>query len=195
NSEVSLQVKRKDGGKVETLTARLVPLPEDVPDELPKESTKKHALEKPKAVGPKQPKNEEEKTEPKKEAPKGGKVETGLLRRKNAALGREYWVYVPRTYDPNVAHGLVIWLHPAGRQGRDADDMTDLWEDFCEERNLIMIGPISKNNEGWAASEAEAILGDLEEGVLNQYTIDRQRVVAHGAGIGGQMAYYLGFHA
>jgi len=195
NAEVSLQVKRKDGGKVETLTARLVPLPEDVPDELPKESTKKHALEKPKAVGPRQAKKEEEKAEPKKEAPKGGKVETGLLRRKNAALGREYWVYVPRTYDPNVAHGLVIWLHPAGRQGRDADDMTDLWEDFCEERNLIMVGPISKNSEGWAASEADAIMGDVEEGVLNQYTIDRQRVVAHGAGIGGQMAYYLGFHA
>ena len=28
---------------------------------------------------------------------------------------------------------------------------------------------------------------------MNNYTIDRQRVVAHGLGVGGQMALYLGF--
>ncbi len=31
--------------------------------------------------------------------------------------------------------------------------------------------------------------------VLSEYTIDRRRVVAHGMGVGGQMALYLGFHA
>jgi len=30
---------------------------------------------------------------------------------------------------------------------------------------------------------------------MAEYTIDRQRIVAHGMGIGGQMAYYLGFNA
>jgi poly(3-hydroxybutyrate) depolymerase len=31
--------------------------------------------------------------------------------------------------------------------------------------------------------------------VMGQYTIDKTRVVAHGMGQGGQMAYYLGFNA
>src|SRR5205085_5438362 len=31
--------------------------------------------------------------------------------------------------------------------------------------------------------------------LMNEYTIDRQRVVVHGTGIGGQMAFYMAFHA
>ena len=31
--------------------------------------------------------------------------------------------------------------------------------------------------------------------VMNRYTIDRRRVVAHGMGIGGQMAFHVGFTA
>ena len=38
------------------------------------------------------------------------------------------------------------------------------------------------------------MIGDIDA-VLGQYTIDKQRVIVHGAGIGGQMAYYLGFNA
>jgi len=31
--------------------------------------------------------------------------------------------------------------------------------------------------------------------VLGQYTVDRSRVIAHGMGVGGQMAMYVGFNA
>ena len=30
--------------------------------------------------------------------------------------------------------------------------------------------------------------------MIAEYTIDHQRVIAHGMGVGGQMAYYLGFN-
>jgi predicted esterase len=83
---------------------------------------------------------------------------------------------------------------PAGREGRDADDMVDIWEDFCEEYNFVLLGPISENKNGWVATEWEGVVSDINA-VLGQYTIDRQRIVAHGSGIGGQMAYYLGFNA
>jgi poly(3-hydroxybutyrate) depolymerase len=43
-------------------------------------------------------------------------------------------------------------------------------------------------------SESEFVLRDVNA-VLRQYTIDRSRVVAHGMGSGGQMAFHLGFHA
>ncbi len=202
NTEIQLEVKRKDGGKTDTVTARLVPFTEDIPETLPKESSRKKALERPKNPDPKgppikkDPKEEPKKEEPKKEQPKKeDKIEKGLLKRTNPTLGRSYWVFVPRTYDPNVAHGLIVWLHPAGREGRDAEDMVDVWDNnYCEEHNLIMMGPISENKNGWVAGETEGVISDINA-VLGQYTIDRQRIVAHGSGIGGQMAYYLGFNA
>ncbi len=218
NTDVQLEIKRKGGGDPETVTARLVPFTEEIPDELPKLSSKKRALEKPKdPVVPKKgpikldpkkgdPKKDPKKDEPKKEEVKKDepkkdevkkdepKIEKGLQKRTNAALGRNYWVYIPRTYNPNVAHGLVVWLHGAGREGRDADDVVDLWEDFCEDHNFILLGPISENKDGWVASETEGVISDINT-VLGQYTIDRQRVVVHGAGVGGQMAFYLGFNA
>lgn len=222
NTDVQIEIKRKDGGNTETVSARLVPFTEDIPDKLPEESTKKRAQEKPKDPVPKKgpvkvdpkkddPKKDPKKDEPKKEEPKKDepkveepkkeevkkdepKIEKGLQKRTNAALGRNYWVYIPRTYNPNVAHGLVVWLHGAGREGRDADDVVDLWEDYCADHNLILLGPISENKDGWVASESEGVISDINT-VLGQYTIDRQRVVVHGAGVGGQMAFYLGFNA
>ena len=259
NTDVKLEIKHKNGDKTDAVTVRLIEFTDDVPEELPKESTKKKALEKPKnperkkggptkidpkkinpmkEPRPEKPKKDDGKdekgddegakepakkieikkdvgkksglqAEPKKgrrrrpkspeEADEEGraeeeKIETGLLKRSNPALGHKYWVYVPRTYDPNVAHGLVVWLHPAGREGRDADDMVNMWEDFCEFYNLIMLGPISENKNGWTPTESEGVISDISA-VLGEYTIDKQRVIVHGSGIGGQMAYYLGFNA
>ena len=198
-TQLSLEVKPK-AGAVKTVKVVLGKYPTAVPDELPDidDSTARKALEKPKAVVPKpkdkdEPKKDEPK-EPKKDDPKKKEAETGLIKRKNATLGREYWMWVPRNYDPNVAYGLVVWLHPAGREGRDADDMTDIWAPYCRMNNLIMVGPVSTNKEGWVAGEMEGVMKDVEA-VTKEYTIDKQRVLAHGWGIGGQMAYYMGFNA
>jgi S1-C subfamily serine protease/predicted esterase len=138
------------------------------------------------------PKDDASKVEEKKEPAKP--AETGLLTRTSPARDREYWLYVPPNYDPNVAHGVVIWLHGTAQAGKDARDVVDIWGPACAERNLIMIGPKSNSATGWVASEAEFVTETLQE-VAGQYTIDRQRVVAHGMGTGGQMAYYLAFNA
>src|SRR5205823_3383331 len=52
----------------------------------------------------------------------------------------------------------------------------------------------SDSETGWLASEAEFVQEVARE-VLKDYTIDRQRIVAHGMGVGGQLAFYLGFNA
>ena len=136
--------------------------------------------------------NGQKKEEPKKEeAKKEEKPKTGLQKiTATGATGRNYWVFVPETYDKNISHGLIVWLHPAGRDGRDADDMVRVWEPFCEKYNFIMVGPSAGANTGWVAGEAEGIMGDVRQ-VRTSYTIDPQRVIAHGQGVGGQMAYYL----
>jgi poly(3-hydroxybutyrate) depolymerase len=139
----------------------------------------------------------EEKKEESRDEKKGDvkkEVETGLVKRQNATLGREFWVYVPENYTPNVAHGLIVWLHPAGQGGRDADKMVEVWQQFCADQHYILMGPKSQNADGWVASETEGVTQDVRE-VLDGYTIDRRRVIAHGMGVGGQMAFYLGFNA
>jgi len=109
------------------------------------------------------------------------------------AAGRNFWVFVPETYDPNVSHGLIVWLHAAGRDGRDKDDMIKVWEPWCEKYNLIMVGPIAGQPSGWVGGEAEGVMEDVRW-VRTRYTIDSKRVIAHGHGVGGQMAYYLGIN-
>jgi S1-C subfamily serine protease/predicted esterase len=196
--QIRLEVKRKDGGKTETLTATLGPVPDELPDGFvpPRpgsagkalDSAKGGAAPKEKPKGPAKPEEKKDGDDEKKEP------EVGLLQRKNATLGREYWVYVPENYTPNVSHGVIVWLHPAGKGGRDADDMVKIWRPFLEDFNYILVGPKAAAPEGWVASETEGVMQDVKE-VLARYTVDRSRVDAHGMGVGGQMAFYLGFNA
>lgn len=190
-SELSVEVKRKDGGKTETVTAKLGTVPEAVPAKLPLPSSAGKALEaKPKDKGGLLPKKDKF-DEPEKKAEK---EETGFLKRADAALGREYWLYVPDSYDPNISHGLLVWFHPAGQGGKDGERMARTFKDFCEANHYILMGPKAANPEGWAASETELVVQDVRK-VLDRYTIDPARVAAHGMGNGGQMAFYLGFNA
>ena len=184
----------------------LTTLPDNAPTQLPVDSTVRQALtprkqppadmvpglpkgkgkDKGKEESPKEAPKSEEKKEPTKPA------ELGLLQRTTPSRDRAYWVYVPANYDPNVSHGIVVWLHAAGQGGKDANDVVNIWRQACEERHLIVIGPKSTSDTGWLASEAEFVQEAIQE-VTSQYTIDRQRIVAHGMGVGAQMAYYLVF--
>jgi S1-C subfamily serine protease len=206
-TEIKLEVKRKEGGKTDTLTVKLAEAPEAVPEKLPEPASAKKALVKPKAapgpapgpgtVPPKEEKKEEaKKDDGKKDEKKDDKkIETGLIKRTTAAADHSYWIYVPENYDPNIAHALVLWLHPAGKnKDKDVDDLTWAWQPFCEDNHVILVGPNTDNAGGWTPSDTEFIL-EAVKAVTDAYTIDRKRVVAHGMGVGGQMAFYLGFHA
>ncbi len=191
---LTLEVKRAGADKIENVDVTLAVQADEVPAELPKaDASKGRALEAQKPVGSELPKGEPKKEEKKDDKDKP-KIKTGLLKKKNEALNRDYWVLVPDNYDPNVSHGLIVWLHAAGRDGRDSDDMGKLWDSFAEKYNFIVMGPKAGANTGWVPGEAQDIRRDMDL-VFNEYTIDRQRVIVHGSGIGGQMAYYLGFNA
>ncbi|QEL20331.1 PDZ domain-containing protein [Limnoglobus roseus] len=198
--ELQFEVKRAGGDKTETVKVKLTAVPdEELPAALPLPSSAERALDKPKGAkdAPK-PKEEPKKEEPKKDKDDEKKddkePEVGMLKKKNAVLGREYWVYVPLNYKPSVSHGLIVWLHPAGKGGKDADEMAKIWRPFLEDYHYILVGPKSQSNDGWVASETEGIMADVKE-VIAQHTIDRSRIIAHGMGVGGQMAFYLGFSA
>lgn len=198
-TEVKFAVKRKDGGKTETVALKLGTPTDDLAAKLPLPSSAGRALEAPraekpkgKAVGPLKPADEEKpaaKDDKKKDEP-----ETGLLQRSNPTLGREYWVYVPANYSKDVAHGVIVWLHRARPIAKEGDDLAKIFGQFCADHHFILVGPKSRNAEGWVPSETEEVVGDLRA-VMGEYTIDKRRVVAHGMGVGGQMAFYLGFNA
>src|SRR5262249_44722413 len=98
-------------------------------------------------------------------------------------------------YDPNISHALLIWLHPVGKnKERDVETMRDIWEDFCSENRIIMVIPKSEQETGWVATESDFVQ-EAARSVIANYTIDRRRVVAHGMGVGGEMAFYMGFSA
>jgi serine protease Do len=181
---VRLEVKRKAGGKTENVEVKLGEVPDTVPEKLPPESSAKRALAKP-----------GEKKEDKKDKKDEKKIATGLLKRTTAARDHSYWIYVPENYDPNVAHGVVVWLHPPGKnRDKDIDDFVWSWQLPCEDYHLIIVAPKSDNERGWTQGESEFVQEALKT-VLDTYTVDRRRIVAHGMGVGGEMAIYLGFHA
>src|SRR5262249_37801121 len=127
-------------------------------------------------------------------APEAKKGEVGLKERSTGDGEHKFWVYVPKDYDPDYSYGVVTWLHLAGRNKKaDVEDMVDLWSDYCSEHRLILVMPISDNAEGWIPSESEFVIQSVQD-VIKQYTVDPQRIVAHGMGIGGQMALHLGMN-
>ena len=193
-SDVRLEIVRKDGKKTETVSVKLAAMPgttaadkATVPSNLPPEASVKKALE-PLQVAPGQPK-------PAKAEHATTKAETGFLKHTTAGGDHKYWLYVHEDYDPNIAHALVVWLHaPQGNTDDDIERFTGLWEDYCKDNHIILVGPQSESESGWTPSEADFVQTAVRE-VIAHYTIDPQRVVAHGTGIGGQMACYLGFNA
>jgi serine protease Do len=188
-TEIQLQVRRTGVKDPMTLTAKLGEFPDAVPVELPKTSGFGKALKERKGTRPPVPPKEAEKKEVSK------KPDVGLLKRSTAAGDHEYWLYIPENYDPNVSHALVVWLHPAGKVGdRDIEAFVNAWSGDCADRHFIVLGPKAENESGWLASEADVVLEEVQT-VMEQYTIDPQRVVVHGMANGGQMAFYLGFHS
>jgi predicted esterase len=223
NMEVKLEVHRKGGKESEVLKVGLGTPTDFLPDAISGAASHRKAREKrnpvpvvplrPEDQQPKGPEKQRGKPRPKgkietrqktegeesskTQAKKPKKVETGLVKRTTPTHENEYWLYVPENYDPNVSHALVVWLHPAGsRKEKDSEteQLIGTWSRFCIDRQIIMLCPKAETDSGWQASESDVILQIVRD-CLDEYTIDRERVVAHGMGVGGEMAFYLGFHA
>ncbi len=192
-TEIKLEVKRKAGAKTETLTATLTDLPGAVPgvaaaipEKLPEAVSIKKALEPLESNNPN--------IKPAKIVEQNAaKPETGLMSKNTADGEHKFWLYVHDDYDPNIAHGIVVWLHPPGKNKEDdAKDLRNKWEDYCAENHLILVMPVLDKDD-WIPSASDFVVGSVSE-TMKLYTIDRQRIVAHGMGVGGQMALYLGFN-
>jgi serine protease Do len=194
--EITLEVVRASKGKAESKTERVTLVlgaltGEDkgggawVPEHLPQPASYKQALA-PLEVPAGKPRP------PQPPAPPKG--QTGLVLHKTPE-GRAYYVYVPENYDPQIAHAPVFWLHPP-REGKPSklEEFADTWDTYCADYHLLLLCPVTNNEAGWNPGDLDYLL-DVYRDAQGRYTLDGQRVVAHGLGVGGQMALYLGFHA
>ncbi len=176
--DFKVELKRKAGAKVEVVTLKLAALGEELPDKTPPKSSLERALGK-------------EKKENDKELEVGFKYDLA-----NKTTGRKYWMYLPDNYDKNKSYGVIVWLHDAGKGGkeREGKDVFKIWETYCDSANFILIGPQAKNGVDWVANETEELTQTIQQAIAG-FTIDRSRVVVHGMGNGGSMAMYLAFNA
>jgi serine protease Do len=196
--ELSFEVKRGDGKKTETLKIKLDQVPDLVPSkaQLPQKASVKKALIQPKGVGPADLRKQGNSNPPRKQGLDDKKAETGFLKRTTAAADHTYWIYVPENYDPNIAHAVLVWLHPPGKnKEKDFDNFWQSWQFPCEDYHIILVCPKAESERGsWTQSEAEFVQEAVRT-VSDAYTVDRRRIIAHGMDQGGEMAFALGFRS
>ncbi len=97
-------------------------------------------------------------------------------------------VYIPSSYDPRLAYGLVIWLH--GPHGNPGNQTLQQWQPWCDQHDLIIVAPESAKAGQWNLAEIEYLRKVLDHATA-AYQIDPLRVVAYGYQSGGAMAYLL----
>jgi serine protease Do len=193
-AEIKLAVKKKGNDKADLVTVTLGDLPGSlpgipaaIPEKLPEIASVKKALDPLELNNPniKPAKVVEQKDPP--------KPDTGFLEKNTPDGETKYYVYVDEEYDPNVAHAVLVWLHPLDKNDKEEiEAFVDLWKDYCKSHNLILIMPVEKKG-GWLPSSADNVVAAVQDGI-KPYTVDRQRIVAHGMSVGGQMALHLGFN-
>ena len=160
---VSIEVKR--GDQTQTLKVTLTELPAGPPASAP-----------PVQEGP---------GEIPAERPAVGMVEIKIPEEQNTCHA-----YVPENYHPDMAHGVVLWLHEPGT--KKEDPAIEQWKAICERQHLILIAPRSLDPARWQATEVAFVRKVLED-VLANYHVDPTRIVAHGRKAGGALAYLTAF--
>ncbi len=161
----TIQLRFEREGQGEDVEVKLGNLPTNIPDSLPPS----HSLAE----------------EPAEEARELGKLDIKLPEEPGECLA-----YVPLTYDPRLPHGLLVWLQAPGKF--DGDALIKEWSKLCDQQNVILLAPQSKDQARWLPTETAFVRKTIEN-VLSRFNVDRNRVVVYGYQGGGAMAYLVGF--
>lgn len=116
--------------------------------------------------------------------------DVGAVALKIPEFQQDCLLYVPENYDPRFGYGIVLWLH--GPEGFQQEALLTRWKQVCAEHDQILVAPRALDQAQWGRSDLEFVRKVLNE-VGSRYTIDPQRVTAHGHQTGGAMAFVLAF--
>lgn len=103
-----------------------------------------------------------------------------------------YGLAVPGGYDASRPRPLVVALHPGGGGTPFYGDgfMRSIFLPGLRELAPIMIAPDAPGGS-WTDSRAEQAVMALMTAVLDEFAIDRRRIVVVGFSLGGRGAWYL----
>jgi poly(3-hydroxybutyrate) depolymerase len=123
---------------------------------------------------------------------------TGLTAFQQAG-GLAFHVYAPTSYDPNVAHTVVVILH-----GQDSDgtgELAALWQPIADASALVLVAPKGSrpatdpatypNGANWATDDLNHIV-DLVAEMDACYTVDAKKHILWGFSEGCFYGYLLG---
>jgi serine protease Do len=162
-AKITLKIDR--GGETVSLDLTPAKLPTDIPTDLPPAFTEPPA--------------------PPAEKPATGVIEIKLPEEKSQCVA-----YVPETYHPNVPHGVAVVLSAPGPV--DREKLIERWKAVCEQRQLIVLAPMSAAADKWEPTETAFVRKTLDD-VLSRYRVDPTRVAVYGYQAGGAMAFLVGF--
>lgn len=156
--QIELEITRE--GDAQSLTLQAVALPEEVPADVP--APQRPAGDLPEVA-----------------------VETGSVPVKLPDLTRECPAYVPRTYRPDVPHGLLVWL----ADSPDDAQSTEAWTELCDRYDLILLRP-APAGDNWEQEDLEYTERVVRE-VSTRYTIDPHRIAVGGKQAGATAAFAM----
>ncbi|MBI3839889.1 MAG: PDZ domain-containing protein [Planctomycetia bacterium] len=162
DEKVKIEVRR--GGEMVLVEPQLGKLPESLPGELPP------------AHGSLAP-------------AEGERPQVGLVALKIPEFENQCLAYVPESYHPQLAYGVVVWLHAPG--GFKQEELIERWKPLCEQYDFILLAPKSLDPKSWQPIEARFVRRVLDD-VMKNYTTDAARIVVHGHEGGGALAYLVG---
>lgn len=160
----AVSIVARQGDVEKEIEVVLAALPDSIPDSLP-------AAREP--VGPSE-----------QARPAVGEIDLQIPEESHHCL-----VYVPEAYRPEVAYGVIVWLHEPG--GFDRKKAIERWKPLCDGNDLILIAPQADNPQRWMPTEAPFVRKTIGQ-VMSTYHVDAARIVAHGYQAGGAMAYLTG---
>jgi dienelactone hydrolase len=101
----------------------------------------------------------------------------------------KYALYVPESYSPDEAYGLVVCLHGAGFTG---DSYLERWQTRLGD-SYILACPTLPPGDWWTRTAEDLVLVTIRA-VEGRYHIDPDRVFLTGMSNGGIGAYLIGAH-
>ncbi len=162
--ETKVQLEISRGGKASEITATLGSVPQEIPAEIAAVVTAN-----------------------------AGKVEepkTGRFTGKVDGYEDEYWAFVPESYSPAQAYGLLVWLHPSNTTMEAT--LYREWKTICEQRGIILLAPKTSTRTGWTPNQVEYVR-DVVADFRSKYNIAASRTAVHGLGSGGEFAASVAF--
>ena len=106
----------------------------------------------------------------------------GVMPLKIPELANECVAYVPESYNPKLAYGVLVWLHVPG--GFKQEELLDLWKKHCDLHDLILLAPKSADPSRWEPTEARLVRRVLDEAYgLADAALAKRRLTQVAAGL------------